>query len=705
MKNLKDIREKTLTSAEKKKREEIAKAMERDNPGMDMGKKMAIATATAKRVAEARASISVGSADKKPENYRDKDGKIKVRMIPVKKTQIQYEAVDYEKLTQLARFGLVDKGNVQKLIAAFKKMEDGKILAPQQRELMLNVLTDLTGIITGDAQMFQKAKKAVKEGTLKEALDNLDIIAEAELDDYQKDKIMTAMLGKNHPYSPANMAKKKKKSAGFATWNKRDPKTGKLLNNSVEEAMKQKLFMFKTEAEANAHAKKNGGKVVKYSPTNYAVLDKDLTKKPGKKPDGMVKESELDEKYDTPVKKKPVSMMSKAEKDKNDERRKSYKEFQKSLRKEETELDEDKLRFADEKTQKLRDRLDDLIFNVMITGNIEYDGKDNPTRHLKTIEKEFGPKVAKQVEAGMDIKNWGRDNRSSGIDRLALRKKSRISASGKMNKQDAVALGKRIMQDKSFGGLTKKVKLPEDTQIDEARPSQRHPLEGHPYHKKTNAELEYIGKDAHKAAQAMKSHNPSAEGKYLDQANDSATVRHFRKTSGTPDWYKKKYGHSMKEEAQIDEISMGKMAAYAPKAVKSRNDAKAATHSADSNRVANAKKVIAKRKAGADNYNKKMWGYANVAPTKESVDEAKVGPSHDEIMKAIGNTQSSAQGMAILQKKFKLTAAQARKHMDMFLKDDVQIDEMGAFMSSPLPTPMSMRKDPPMTRPLMLTNG
>ena len=131
--------------------------------------------------------------------------------------------------------------------------------------------------------------------------------------------------------------------------------------------------------------------------------------------------------------------------------------------KEEVELDEANL------SQQQRDRLDDLIFNVMITGNIEYDGKDNPTRHLKTIEKEFGSKVAKQVEAGMDIKNWGRDNHSSGfLDSLAYRKKSRISASGKMNKQDAVALGKRIMQDKSFGGLTKKVKLPEDTQIDEA---------------------------------------------------------------------------------------------------------------------------------------------------------------------------------------------------------------------------------------------
>lgn len=52
MRSFKDLREKTLTPAEKKKREEIAKAMERDNPGMDMRKKMAIATWQAKKVAE-----------------------------------------------------------------------------------------------------------------------------------------------------------------------------------------------------------------------------------------------------------------------------------------------------------------------------------------------------------------------------------------------------------------------------------------------------------------------------------------------------------------------------------------------------------------------------------------------------------------------------------------------------------------------------
>ena len=52
-------------------------------------------------------------------------------------------------------------------------------------------------------------------------------------------------------------------------------------------------------------------------------------------------EADLEEKYDTPAKKKPVSMMSKDEKDENDERRKSYKDYQKSVRKEAVELDED----------------------------------------------------------------------------------------------------------------------------------------------------------------------------------------------------------------------------------------------------------------------------------------------------------------------------------------------------------------------------
>jgi predicted RNA binding protein YcfA (HicA-like mRNA interferase family) len=114
--------------------------------------------------------------------------------------------------------------------------------------------------------------------------------------------------------------------------------------------------------------------------------------------------------------------------------------------------------------------------------------------------------------------------------------------------------GERMRKPGSEGAPSeedlKNSQVKEDT-LQEGRPSQRHPLEGHEYHKKTDAELEYIAKDAHKAAEAMKSHNTAAENKYRDQANDSATVRYFRKKNGMPNWYKKKYGH-IKEDNVIN---------------------------------------------------------------------------------------------------------------------------------------------------------
>jgi hypothetical protein len=102
-----------------------------------------------------------------------------------------------------------------------------------------------------------------------------------------------------------------------------------------------------------------------------------------------------------------------------------------------------------------------------------------------------------------------------------------------------------------FGGYPKKTVKEEH--LEEGRPSQRHPLEGHEYHKKTDTELIHIAKDAHAAAEAMKSHNTDAENKYRDQANDSATVRHYRKTNGMPEWYKKKYGHMKEAFRPMDE--------------------------------------------------------------------------------------------------------------------------------------------------------
>ena len=115
---------------------------------------------------------------------------------------------------------------------------------------------------------------------------------------------------------------------------------------------------------------------------------------------------------------------------------------------------------------------------------------------------------------------------------------------------------KKLPQGADFAAQRRKERLAKNGRMDEGRASQRHPLEGHEYHKKSNEALVHIAKDAHAAAEAMKSHNPQAENKYRDQANDSATVRHFRKTSGMPDWYKKKYGHVNESASEPTEGEM-----------------------------------------------------------------------------------------------------------------------------------------------------
>jgi hypothetical protein len=159
---------------------------------------------------------------------------------------------------------------------------------------------------------------------------------------------------------------------------------------------------------------------------------------------------------------------------------------------------------------------------------------------------------------------------SEQIDELS--KDTLNSYMGKAAKDNLTSLMKPGMiakkqAAKRFIGMQKAgEKLAKEETLEEGRPSQRHPLEGHDYHKKTDAELIYIAKDAHKAAEAMKSHNTDAENKYRDQANDSATVRYFRQKNGMPEWYKKKYGHMKEEVEQIDEISKTTLGSYVKRA-------------------------------------------------------------------------------------------------------------------------------------------
>ena len=72
-----NLDEKTLTPAEMKKREEVAKAIERENPKMPMSKKMAIATATAKKVAEETEDLMEGEvAAKQFQHYHNESSKL-----------------------------------------------------------------------------------------------------------------------------------------------------------------------------------------------------------------------------------------------------------------------------------------------------------------------------------------------------------------------------------------------------------------------------------------------------------------------------------------------------------------------------------------------------------------------------------------------------------------------------------------------------
>jgi len=89
------IGEKTLTPAEIEKREEIAKSMERDNPGMPMDKKMAIATAAAKRVAEGKDTFAKDNKERLSKKYRNKNQETENERTAEVKTMVTHDCAKH----------------------------------------------------------------------------------------------------------------------------------------------------------------------------------------------------------------------------------------------------------------------------------------------------------------------------------------------------------------------------------------------------------------------------------------------------------------------------------------------------------------------------------------------------------------------------------------------------------------------------------
>ena len=162
------------------------------------------------------------------------------------------------------------------------------------------------------------------------------------------------------------------------------------------------------------------------------------------------------------------------------------------------------------------------------------------------IPKKTNEEVKPITELSADTLDRYKEKAKKSSDSLTGQGKYRQANDRTMNVMKAT--GKQI--NKTVASIRKALNREEVVQ--EGRPSQRHPLEGHEYHKKSNDALVHIAKDAHAAAEAMKSHNTTAENKYRDQASDSATVRYFRQKNGMPEWYKKKYGHV--KEGVVNEV-------------------------------------------------------------------------------------------------------------------------------------------------------
>ena len=69
------------------------------------------------------------------------------------------EAADYKKLDQLVRQGMMSPAQLPMLHRGLDKMQSGKVLNPQEREAVNKVMQSMLFIVTGDSQVFNKARQ------------------------------------------------------------------------------------------------------------------------------------------------------------------------------------------------------------------------------------------------------------------------------------------------------------------------------------------------------------------------------------------------------------------------------------------------------------------------------------------------------------------------------------------------------------------
>jgi hypothetical protein len=249
--------EKKLTDAEMKKREEIAQAMERDNPGMDMGKKMAIATAQAKKVAEEveqidevgntlkgqiglrdykeKAKKDMGDAGEKLwyKSVSDKDTKGKMALIRqrdkrrkgiqradarIKTEEVNldehlenfweayttmFNEAEDQQQNMLLRAMAKDPTDLMKMKRAIK-MGDKALTNPALRQEILAMLDKMMTLTTSDKSLLQRTRSGFQKAkTMKmpEEVEQIDELSKKTLGSYIKKATYNAQTPNKNPKS------------------------------------------------------------------------------------------------------------------------------------------------------------------------------------------------------------------------------------------------------------------------------------------------------------------------------------------------------------------------------------------------------------------------------------------------------------------------------------------------------------------------
>lgn len=79
--------------------------------------------------------------------------------------------------------------------------------------------------------------------------------------------------------------------------------------------------------------------------------------------------------------------------------------------------------------------------------DMAYDKSHDPQKFAAHATKKFGKKIGSQVaKAASGASHYPRPNTTSGYDKLANRTTSRVTSSGKANKQDVKSLKSKIKQ-------------------------------------------------------------------------------------------------------------------------------------------------------------------------------------------------------------------------------------------------------------------